>query len=101
MEHVASMISHGKIYDEAMYNQKPITFKMLVTNYRMMLACISSMIALICMQFYLPILTDHLLELGISQSYIGLILAMSTFVYAVNCPFVGVISRKIRKLYLT
>lgn len=101
IEIAASLISHNQIYEETQYNQKEITFKMLITNWRVMLASISSIVALICMQFYMPILTVHLLEIGISESYLGFVLALGTFTYAVNCPIVGIISHKIRKLYLT
>jgi len=65
-EHAQSMTSSQRIS-----NERKITFRMLFTNMRVVMACLSSIIAMIIMMFYQSILSDRLIEEGISEDVVG------------------------------
>jgi len=48
-------------------NHKKISFKMFLKNKRAMMACLSSIFAMIFMMFYDTIYSNHLLSIGISK----------------------------------
>ena len=74
---------------------------MLLTNKRVLMACISSIFAMIFMLFYDTILSDHLIYLGVSESVIGYVFALGCLVYAIFCPIVGHLANHVPKIFLT
>jgi hypothetical protein len=82
-------------------NHKKISFKMFLTNKRAMMACLSSIFAMIFMMFFDTIYANYLLSAGISKYYIGYFFALSCAVYSVFSPIVGYLCKFIAKPYLT
>lgn len=73
----------------------------LLTNPRAMMATISSVIAMILMIFFITILSDHLIEIGVQEMYIGYVLALNCAMYAAFSPIVGYLCIYIKKIFLT
>ena len=66
------------------------------------MACVSAILAMNFMLFYDTILSDHMLDMEVSDKYIGFIFALGCFAYTIFCPFVGLILHKgMPKVFLT
>jgi MFS family permease len=52
-------------------NDKSVTLKMMFTNKRAVMACLSSIFAMVIMLFYDTILSDQLIEIGVSKDLVG------------------------------
>lgn len=52
-------------------NQKRVTYKMMLLNKRVLMASVSSLVSMVCMLFYDTILSDQLLEIGVSKNLVG------------------------------
>ncbi len=85
---------------------------MMMKNQRVVMACVSSIIAMIIMLFYDTIYADRLIEIGVSknlvgnyfspsQLFIGYIMALACLSYTISTPIVGWLSKKIKKIYVT
>ncbi|CDW88996.1 permeases of the major facilitator superfamily [Stylonychia lemnae] len=79
---------------------KEIRLRMLLTNKRVIVAALSSIFAMIFLLFFDTILSDQLLDMGISKDLVGYIYSVSCLVYSIVCPFVGYICKKIHKIYV-
>jgi len=50
---------------------RKITLKMMFTNQRVVMACVSSIMAMVIMLFYDTIYSDRLIEIGVSEHLVG------------------------------
>ncbi|CDW87636.1 permeases of the major facilitator superfamily [Stylonychia lemnae] len=95
-------------------NDKRISYKMMIKNKRVMIACISVIIAMVFMLFFETILADQLLAIGVSKDHVGnlikfdfkilrlgYIYSIMSLVYTVFSPFVGFFCDKLKKIYIT
>lgn len=82
---------------------KEITYATLLSNFRVVLACISGILAMIFMLFYDTIFTDRLLEIGVSENYIGYIFSICTLTFSISCPIAGYLCNRYPwlKIYMT
>jgi len=79
-----------------------VTFMMFFTNGPACIAIISSWFAMIFMLFYEPVFIPYVEEqYGLKEDIVGLVLALGCLSYAVGCPVVAVISKKMPRKYLT
>ncbi len=58
---------------------------------------ISCILGTIFLLFNEPIISDHLIEVGLSQDYIGFIFAASCLAYAIAAPLVGYLTNHFTK----
>lgn len=79
---------------------RKVTLKMMLKNQRVVMACVSSIIAMIIMLFYDTIYSDRLLELEVSKNLVGnyfyldfeftgYIMALACLSYTISTPIVG------------
>ncbi len=62
---------------------------------------VSCILGTVFLLFNEPIISDHLIELGLSPDYIGFIFAASCLCYAVAAPIVGYLTLHFSKESLT
>lgn len=85
---------------------------MLLSNPRCLIASVSSMFAMICMLFYESFYADHLrYEMGVEEAYIGkeypsikligYFFALLCFTYALSAPFVGFLTKALKRNNVT
>lgn len=74
---------------------------MFLTNKRAIIACVSSIFAMIFMNFYDSIYSNYLISAGISKDYIGYFFTLVCAVNAIFSPIVGYLCKFIPKPYLT
>eukprot|EP00347_Sterkiella_histriomuscorum_P004444 403360434 len=91
-----SMTSSQKIQ-----NNRKVGLKMLLTNKRVMMASISSIFAMIFMLFYDTILSDQLLEIGVSKNLVGYMFGLMSLIYTLSSPIAGWLCQKLKKIYIT
>lgn len=60
-----------------------------IRNPRIMMPLVSCILGTVFLLFSEPIISDHLIELGLSEDYIGFIFAGSCLSYAISAPIVG------------
>lgn len=72
-----------------------------VRNPRVMMPLLSCILGTIFLLFSEPIISDHLIELGLSEDYIGFIFAGSCLSYAISAPVVGFLTKTFSKESLT
>lgn len=70
-------------------------------NRKVGIASFSCILATIFLLFNEPIISDHLIEIGISENYIGPIFAASCLSYAIAAPLVGYLVTRFSKEALT
>lgn len=80
---------------------KALNFWLLLKNRRAMMASVSSIFAMIFMLFTDTIFTNYALSVGVSEDYIGFVFAMPCLVYTISAPLVGLLCKRIRRMYLT
>jgi predicted MFS family arabinose efflux permease len=68
---------------------------------RVFVAVISSTVAMIFMFFFDSILSDHLLDIGISDIDIGYFFALICFAYFISALFVNWLSKKMKRRFIT
>lgn len=79
---------------------RKVTLKMMMKNQRVVMACVSSIIAMIIMLFYDTIYADRLLEIDVSKNLVGkflyinneftgYIMALACLSYTISTPIVG------------
>lgn len=74
----------------------------LLKNYRTMVAILSVFMCIICMMFFEPLLTNHLISLDVEVYQIGFFFCCGTLSYCVFGPLVGYFARFVQeKRYLT
>lgn len=88
--------------DSFRYNDfKSITYKTLLTNKRVVVGCVSSILAMIFMVFYETIYSDHMITLGVSENVIGYLFALGCAVATIFSPIVGCLCKIFPKMILT
>jgi hypothetical protein len=70
-------------------------------NPRIMMPLVSCILGTVFLLFSEPIISDHLIELGLSEDYIGFIFAGSCLSYAISAPIVGYLTNIFSKESLT
>jgi hypothetical protein len=74
---------------------------MFLTNRRALFAIIASIFAMIFMLFFDAILSVRLQQMGVEEKNIGFIFALLPMFYALAAPFVGLLCRKVRTMFVT
>jgi hypothetical protein len=87
--------------DEEEEEGEEVSFDMITGNQRLMMSVLSCILATIFLLYTEPIISDHLIEIGVSDDYIGYIFASACFAYAVAAPVVGCLTSKFSKESLT
>lgn len=80
---------------------RKVTFRMFFTNKRALLAIISAIFAMIFMLFFDAILSVRLEHMGVADKHIGFFFALIPLFYAITSPFIGLLCRKIKSIYVT
>lgn len=78
-----------------------ITYLQMLRERRVLVALISSAIAMILMFFFDSILSDHLLDIGVSDSDIGYFFGLICFFYVISAPAVLWLCKKMKRRYVT
>ena len=69
-------------------------------NRRVFFAGIAGVFGMIAMNFFNPIYTDHLLEIGVPEKYIGFFFGLACLIYIIMCPIVGYMTCFVNKVYM-
>ena len=72
-----------------------------IRNPHVMMPLVSCILGTVFLLFSEPIISDHLIELGLSEDYIGFIFAGSCLSYAISAPIVGYLTNNFSKESLT
>ena len=81
--------------------QIEITYLQMLKDRRVFVAVISSTVAMIFMFFFDTILSDHLLDIGISDIDIGYFFALICFAYLISALIVNWLSKKMKRRFIT
>jgi MFS family permease len=77
-------------------DHRPVTFRMILTNRRAMIAAVASCFAMIFMLFFDSILSARLKEnYDVEEKTTGFIFALGAFCFALASPFVGLLCKVI------
>ena len=101
--------------EESSEGKKPetkVTIRMIITNKRAMIATILEIFTTIFLLFVDTILSDRILEMGVSEHLTGkifqlfkifskgYIFSISCVVYTISCPLVGIVFKKYHRIYI-
>ena len=79
-----------------------LSYSGLIMNYRALVALVSVFMCIVCMMFFEPLLTNHLISLDVEVYQIGFFFCCGTLSYCVFGPLVGYFARFVHeKRFLT
>ena len=81
--------------------ESSLSYSMIASNRKVFLATVSCILATVFLLYTEPIISDHLIEIGVSEHYIGYIFASACLAYAIAAPIVGYLTTKFSKESLT
>jgi predicted MFS family arabinose efflux permease len=91
-----------KTLNDSHEDNRPVTFSMILTNRRAMVAAVASCFAMIFMLFFDSILSQRLkAAYDIGEAQAGYIFALGAFCFAFGSPFVGLLCKVIQRKYVT
>lgn len=96
--HVSEDIEMEMISQEV---NKETSMTCYIRNPRIMMPLVSCILGTIFLLFSEPIISDHLIQLGLSEDFIGLVFAGSCLSYAISAPIVGYLTNIFSKESLT
>ena len=87
--------------EEVHESELAVAYKAVLTNRSVMISTFSCILATIVLLFSEPIITDHMIDIGVSENFIGYIFAASCLSYALAAPLVGNLTNIYTKEALT
>ena len=78
-----------------------MTYAKMLLNLRALLSLIAAVITLILTLFFDGTLANHLIDIGVDESYVGYFFGLIAVIYAFSSPFVGLLAKIVPTMYIT